>query len=86
MTYSISRAIARRRAARAASAHVLGFSIGFALLAVAIGVLVDELAEEGRRQRRDDAERFDSPKPVNRVRAGTSPALNAQQPQPGVRV
>jgi hypothetical protein len=66
--------------------HILGYSIGLALLAVAIGTLLDGLGEEGRRQRRDDAERFDSPKPVNRVRAGSSPVLDAQRPQPDVRI
>ncbi len=85
MTHSISRAIARRRAART-SARILGFSAGLALLALAIGVLLDELGEEGRRQRRDGAEQSGPAKPVNRVRAGSSPVLDAQRPQPDVRV
>ncbi len=85
MPHFISRAIVRRRAARA-SAQLFGFGIGLAVLAAAIGALLDKLGEEGRRQRRDDAERFGSPKPVNRVRAGSSPLLDAQRPQPDVRV
>jgi hypothetical protein len=77
--------MSRRRAARD-SALVLGFSVGLAVLGVAIGMLLDKLAEDGRRQRGEEgAAHADSPKPVNRVRAGSSPVLNPQQPQPGVR-
>lgn len=52
----------------------------------ATATILDELNEKDRRKYRDYSDRSGFPKQVSRVRAGTSPALNPQQPQPGVRV